>query len=113
MNQHELFSYSAYQEQTHLAEQELSAFIDAATDLFGAEDTRFAREEWLDEANLIDIAPCSIGRDWRSVSTAASARLAGRLDALEHHHQPSAVPSTDTNALPILSSNCLASVLLV
>jgi hypothetical protein len=68
MNKQELFSNSIYEEQTHLAERELSAFIKAVTELFGPEQARSATEDWLKEADLIDAPPLSTGRNWRSVT---------------------------------------------
>jgi hypothetical protein len=111
MNERELFSNSIYEEQTHLAERELSAFITAVTGLFGAEHAQFATEDWLEEADLIDAPPRSTSRDWRSVTIAASARLSIRLDA-PHHHQLFPVP-TETKVSAIPSSNCFASIPLV
>ena len=81
MNEQELFSYSIYEEQTHLAEDELSAFISAVLDRFGPEQARRATEDWLEEEELIDTPPRSTSRDWRSVTIAASARLSSRIEA--------------------------------
>jgi hypothetical protein len=111
MNERELFSSAIYEEQARLAERELSAFINAVTELFGPEQVRPATEDWLEEADLIDAPPRSISRDWRSVTIAASARLASRIDAL--HLQTSHSTSTDTKVSPIPSSNCFASTLLI
>jgi hypothetical protein len=80
MNEHESFSNSIYQEQTHLAERELSSFIAAVTKLYGSEQARLSAEDWLDESNLTDGPPRSEIRDWRSVTIAASARLASRVN---------------------------------
>jgi hypothetical protein len=80
MNARDLFSYSTYEEQDRLAERELFAFIRVVTELFGAEQARSAARDWLDEADLIDAAPFSSNRDWRSVTISASARLARRTD---------------------------------
>ena len=44
MNEHELFSNSIYEEQTHLAERELAAFIDAVKEFFGPEQARASTE---------------------------------------------------------------------
>lgn len=84
MNESELFSESLYEDQTHLAERELSAFIKSVKELFGAEQARVSTEDWLEESDLIDDPPRSTARDWRSVTIAASARLAGRIDAAQH-----------------------------
>jgi len=79
MNMNEAFCISAYEEQAHMAERELAAFLGAVTKLFGPVQARVSAEEWLDEAELMDSPPLSAGRDWRAVTVAASARLASRL----------------------------------
>ena len=81
MNGHESFSNLIYEEQAHLAERELSAFIGAVTNLYGPEQARLSAEEWLEEADLMDSPPRSEERDWRAVTIAASARLANRFNA--------------------------------
>jgi hypothetical protein len=81
------FSESLYIEQTQIAERELSAFVSAVTKLFGPEQARVAAEDWLEESDLVDDPPRSMIRDWRSVTIAASARLAGRVDAAEHRRK--------------------------
>ena len=80
----EVFSYSIYEEQTHLEEHEFTAFVSSVTELFGPEEARSAAEDWLEEADLIDEPPRSIFRDWRSVTIAASARLSSRINAQQH-----------------------------
>jgi hypothetical protein len=87
MNEHESFSNSIYEEQTHLAERELSAFISAVTQMFGPEQGRASTEDWLEESELMDSPPRSTNRDWRSVTIAASARLASRVDAAQHRQK--------------------------
>ena len=82
MNEQKLFSYAIYEEQTHLAELELSAFVRAVAAVFGPDQARAATEDWLDEADAVDGAPLSISRSWRSVTIAASARLPIQIDAL-------------------------------
>src|ERR1700722_20573437 len=64
-----------------LAERELGAFIRAVTELFGPEQARLAAEDWVDELELMDALPGPVGRDWRSVTIAASVQLARRLNA--------------------------------
>lgn len=112
MDEHELFSNSIYEEQTHLAERELSAFLGAVTERFGPEQARASAEDWLEESELIDSPPVSTARNWRSVTIAASARLANRIDAGQYR-QKSVTASSDTKVSPIPSSNCFASTLLV
>jgi hypothetical protein len=64
-----------------IAERELGAFIRAVTELFGAEQARFAAAYWVDELELMDSLPGPTRRDWGSVTVAASAHLARRLNA--------------------------------
>ena len=70
-----------YDEQIDLAERELSAFFRAVTDLYGPEQARVSAEDWLEESDLMDSPPRPEGRSWRSVTIAASARLADRVSA--------------------------------
>jgi len=79
MDTSELFSNSVYEEQTHLAEHELSSFIAAVTQSYGPELARLSADDWLDESELIDSPPRSAPRNWRAVTIAASARLAHRI----------------------------------
>jgi hypothetical protein len=111
MNEHESFSNLIYDEQTHLAERELSSFIAAVTNLYGPEQARLSAEDWLDESDLMDSPPRSEVRDWRAVTIAASARLAGRIDASQYRRK-SLTASSDTKVWPKPSSNCFSSILL-
>jgi len=104
MNHTESFSASKCAEQLHLAERELSAFLLAVTQLFGPEQARLSAEDWLEESDLIDAPPRSTSRDWRSVTIAASARLANRLNATRNRVR-SIGPANDTKVSPIPSSN--------
>jgi hypothetical protein len=88
-----------------IAERELGAFIRAVTELFGVEQAKLAADDWVDELELMDILPGSTGRDWGSVTVAASARLARRLNTEVSGPTPR-VASTDTKVSPIPSSNC-------
>ena len=81
MNERDSFSDSIYEEQTHLAERELSSFVAAVTELYGPEQARLSAESWLDESKLMDSPPRSEARNWRAVTIAASARLANRVNA--------------------------------
>ena len=94
-----------------MAERELSAFIRAVTELFGPEQARLSTEGWLDESERMDSPPRATSRDWRAVTVAASARLANRGTSARDHRTLAA--SADAKVLPILSSNCFASALLV
>ena len=85
MNESESFSNSLYTDQMHLAERELSAFIAAVAELSGPEQARLSAEDWLDESELMDTPYRSTSRDWRTVTIAASARLATRLNIAFHH----------------------------
>jgi len=80
MNERESFSDLVYEQQTHLAERELYSFIAAVTEMYGPEQARLSADDWLDEADLMDSPPRSEIRDWRSVTIAASARLARRVN---------------------------------
>jgi hypothetical protein len=88
-----------------IAERELGAFIGAVTELFGPEQARLAAEHWVDEVELMDALPGPARRDWGSVTVAASARLAMRLNTDVDRPTPRAA-STDTKVSPIPSSNC-------
>lgn len=82
MKKRESFSDLVYEEQSRLAERELSAFIAAVTEMYGPREAKLASEDWLDEADLMDGPPRSEVRDWRSVTIAASARLASRVNRI-------------------------------
>lgn len=81
MHERDLFSDSIYEEQTHLAERELAAFIAAVAASYGPEQAKLSAEDWLEESDLMDSPPRSEERDWRSVTIAAAARLANRVNA--------------------------------
>ncbi len=85
MKQSESFSNSLYTDQMRLAERELSAFIAAVAESFGPEQPGLSAEDWLDESELMDSPYRSTSRDWRTVTIAASARLATRLNVVLHH----------------------------
>jgi len=63
-----------------MAEQELSAFFRAVTELFGSEQAEISAEDWLDELIAIDRLPAS-ARDLRRITAQASTRLASRVGA--------------------------------
>jgi hypothetical protein len=69
------FSDSIYEEQTHLAERELSSFVASVTNLYGPDQAGLSARDWLDESELLDSPPRSEARDWHAVTVAASARL--------------------------------------
>ena len=63
-----------------MAEQELSAFFIAVTDLFGSEQAEISAEDWLRELIEIDGLPAST-REWRLITARVSTRLANRVNA--------------------------------
>ena len=63
-----------------MAERELSAFFHAVTQMFGAEQAALSAEDWLHEVIEIEGLPTSV-RQWRSISTRVSTRLADRVSA--------------------------------
>jgi hypothetical protein len=81
MDTRESFSSLIYAEQEHRAEQELSEFICAVMQTFGAEFAGLSEQDWLDESDLMGSPPVSIKRNWHAVTIAASARLANRMSA--------------------------------
>lgn len=88
-----------------LAERELGAFIAAVTELFGPEQARLAAEDWVDDLESMDGLPGPTRRDWGSVTVAASAQLARRMNNNVGRPTPR-VPSANTKVSPIPSSNC-------
>jgi len=111
MNPNESFDDSAYADQIHLAERELTSFLGAVRELFGPEQALLSTEDWLDESELMDSPPRSTSRDWRAITVAASARLANRVTIQRDHRTPAA--PTNPKESPMLSLDCLASALLV
>jgi len=83
-------------------------YVAGLTD-FGPEQARVAAEDWVDELEFVDILPEPAGRDWRSVTIAAAARLAKRLNVDADRRTPRDTPA-DTKVSPILSSNCSAAI---
>lgn len=62
------------------AEQELSAFFKAVTELFGTEQAELSAEDWLHELEASPGLPAS-PREWRFLTARVSRRLASRLNA--------------------------------
>jgi hypothetical protein len=79
MDEHESFSDLICEERVYMAGNELSSFIAAVTGLYGPEEARLSARDWLEELELMNTPPSSTKRYWRTVTIAASARLAGRL----------------------------------
>lgn len=102
----QLFSNSWCTDQIQLAERELSAFIAAVSELFGAEEARASAEDWFDESELMDFSPRSTHRDWRAITMAASVRLANRLNAALSRQTSFGTSKSGAEVLPIPSSNC-------
>jgi hypothetical protein len=111
MTQSESFSNSLYTDQVRLAERELSAFIAAVAELFGADHARMSVEDWLDESELLDVLPRSTRRDWRAITIAASVRLANRLNVALHRQRSLGTSTTGTQVSPMPSSNYFDSTL--
>jgi hypothetical protein len=110
MNPDGSFDSARYADQIHLAERELSSFISAVRELFGAEQALLCADDWLDESELTDSPPRSTTRDWRTVTVAASARLARRVTEAQQHRMTAGSSNTK---LAIPSSNCLSFTLML
>ena len=63
-----------------MAEQELSAFFNAVSQLFGSEQAELSAEDWLRELIETDGLPASTG-EWRLITANVSTRLANRVIA--------------------------------
>ena len=63
-----------------MAERELSAFFNAVTQLFGAEQAELSAEDWLRELIAINNLPAST-RALRLITAKASTQLAIRVNA--------------------------------
>lgn len=81
MNTKESFPNSLCEEQMQMVERELSAFISAVKELHGPDQAQLSAVDWLDELELMDSKPGFTSRHWRTVTIAASVRLANRLNA--------------------------------
>jgi hypothetical protein len=96
MHEPDPFSDSIYEEQTHLAERELSSFIAAVKTSYGPQQAKLSAEDWLEESELMDSPPRSEARNWRAV-TIAAARLANRINASAGSATPLRGSTTDTD----------------
>ena len=94
MSSRQQFCKSSFDEETHIAERELSRFVRAVTHLFSAEQATLSVEDWLVESDLPDSPPCSSSRNWRAVTIAATARVATRL-AVPHNQSAEAALMTN------------------
>lgn len=106
MKQSDLFSNSSCSEQVQLAERELSAFIAAVAECFGADQARMSVEDWLDELGFMDVSARSTHRDWRAITIAASVQLANRLNVALRLQRSLGTSTTGAQVSPIPSSNC-------
>jgi hypothetical protein len=79
MREPDSFSDSIYEEQSYLAESELSSFIARVQASFGPEQAKLSAGDWLEESELMDSPPRSERRNWHAVTIAATARLANRV----------------------------------
>jgi hypothetical protein len=70
-----------------MGEQELSAFFNAATQLFGPELAQLSADDWLHELVEIDALPAS-AREWRLITAKVSTRLASRVSASSRFAEP-------------------------
>jgi hypothetical protein len=73
------FSDLIYEEQTHLAESELTSFVANVKAAYGLEQAKLSAEDWIEESELMDSPPRSETRNWCAVTIAALARLADRV----------------------------------
>jgi hypothetical protein len=71
-------SNSACADFMRMAERELTAFFNAITQLFGAEQAELSAEDWLLELTKVDTLPAST-REWRLITARVSTGLAGRV----------------------------------
>ena len=91
------FSNAIYENQLHTAESELSAFVRAVAGCFGPNEATQSTEDWLEESDLLDSPPRSTSRNWHSVTIAASARLANRLNVAKISPAPASDCSESEN----------------
>jgi hypothetical protein len=87
---------STFGDLTAAAERELGAFLNAVTDLYGADQARLAAEDWILELETMDLVPELSPSVWRTLTIGSASRLAERLNTA----------SDDTKVSPIRSSNC-------
>src|SRR5215470_8104077 len=104
-------SFSSYGDQIQLAERELSAFIAAVAELFGADQARLSVDDWLDELELMEVSRRSTRTDWRSITIAASVRLANRLNVSLHRQTSLGTWTPDTQTAVPAASLMIAAVI--
>jgi hypothetical protein len=69
-----------------LAEKELSAFIRAVDQLFGAEQARQSALDWIEELECMDWPSGESIPDWRRATVGASVRLGALLSGSGHRN---------------------------
>jgi hypothetical protein len=62
----------------NMAEQELSAFFNVVTGMFGSEQAEHSAEDWLHELEAVNCLPAST-REWRLITAKVASRLANRV----------------------------------
>lgn len=85
------------------AERELGAFVRAVTDSFGTEQARRAGEDWLKELDSIPLADELTSCLWRTITIAAAARLAVRLNTAPSDTKVSLIPSSNCSVREALA----------
>jgi hypothetical protein len=70
-----------------MAEQELTAFFNAITQVFGSEQAELSAEDWLQELIEINDLPAS-AREWRLITAKVWSRLASRMSASSLSAEP-------------------------
>ena len=63
------------------AENEVAAYRGAVLNLYGAEASDWATNDWLDALETMDWAPCNSGSSWRKLTISSASRLAAWLEA--------------------------------
>ena len=100
------FSNSDCADPMGLAERELSAFVGAVAELFGPAQARLSAQDWIEESqSMIELAEF-MPRDWRTITIAASVRLARWVNVSLPHPMSSTASTTDRKKSPIPLSNC-------
>jgi hypothetical protein len=79
MNQSVPVSISRFDDQSNMAERELSVFFVAVDTLFGPDQATLSVEDWLDAIEQVPGPNQPHNHDWRAVTIVASSRLARRL----------------------------------
>ena len=75
-----IFNAAPYDGLIPMAERELTAFFNAVTKLYGAEQAKLSAEDWLREVIESDGLPAST-REWRSITTKAANWFARRVNS--------------------------------